>query len=116
MSGLSIKELMKTLKQFNNQYPTPAPNLFDSLFYKPTFAGMNLYEAPSPQPKIQVEDIKFDDGTSILSEEFRSKMNTYLIKTFGHHDDIFKNTVYTFGNRCIMSKENMNTIINSTIT
>lgn len=106
MSDLSLDKLMQTLRQFNNGYPNTATSLFDVDFTRKSFAGYDLHEAPSPQPKIQFADIKFDDGTSILSQEFRFKMNAWLLERFGM-DDIYKDKVYLYGNHAIVSRENM---------
>jgi hypothetical protein len=60
-------------------------------------AGMNILEAPPPPPKLQVRDIKFRDGTSILSGEFRAKVNADLLERFGYQEDLFKDRAFILG-------------------
>lgn len=54
---------------------------------------MNLFGIPirvsdhvRPVPRIQVRDIKFKDGTSILSQEFLTSINASLAEEFGYND------------------------------
>jgi len=95
MSDLTYEKLMETMRTIEKIAPRREPSLFDNLF-RPM--GMKLFEAPPPPPKIQVRNITFDDGTSILPADFRAQLNSWLIDRFGFQDDIFKDKAYILGN------------------
>ena len=70
-----------------------------------SFLGMNVIEAPPPPPKIQVRDIRLSDGTPILSDAFRSEMNSWLAAQFGYREALLKaGTAFMFGNTVIMDR------------
>lgn len=85
------------LNEMLRSLPAPAPrnDLFNPLPMR--FMGMPVYEAPPPPPKLQVRDIKFSDGTSILPAAFRAEMNLWLLERFGFAEDMFKDKIYLLG-------------------
>jgi hypothetical protein len=91
-----IREMMRCLP------PGPRNDLFDPFPMRP-FMGMPVYDAPPPQPKIEVRDIKFSDGTSILPAAFRAEMNRQLLERFGVKEDLFRDHVYVMGNRALVA-------------
>ena len=99
MSNLTVE----TLRAMLATLPRPELPLNDLL--RPGFMGMKIYEAPPPPPKIQVADIKFKDGTSILPAEYRARVNLDLMTRFGFRDDPFKEHAYIFGHSIVMRPE-----------
>ena len=95
--------------------PKREPSLFDNVFTRPKFAGLNVYDAPPPTQKIKVRDIKFSDGTSILSAKFLAQINAKFAATFGYQEDIYKDKAYVLGNYGIVMKpEYRHMIVNLT--
>lgn len=96
MSELTFDKIMETYREIQRAFPQPRePSIFDVLRPRP-FMGMKVFEAPPPPPKLQVHDIKFSDGTSILSEDFRREMNAWLLGRFG-----FDERAYLFHDKAI---------------
>jgi len=91
----------------------PERPLFEE-FFRPRsrFAGMDIYTRPPSPAKIQVRDIKLSDGTSILTAEFRAKMNAWLVQMFGYEEDPFKDQVLIFQNSLFVRPEQMAIIRN----
>lgn len=58
--------------------------------------GRELFEAPPPA-RLQVRDIKFKDGTSILPAGFLADQNARWLDRFGYRDDPFKDKIYLLG-------------------
>lgn len=91
MSNLTIEALRAMMATL----PKPEPSLFDlNPFRMPKFAGLNVYEAPPPPPKVQVRQIFLKDGTPLLSAKFLAETNAALIERFGCRDDPFKDKMY----------------------
>lgn len=93
MSNLTWQKLKDIQQEIERAAPRGLVSPFQHLMM-----GMKVIDAPPPPPKIQVADIKFADGTSILDPAFRRSMNTWLAGRFGFQDDPFKDTFYMFGN------------------
>jgi len=105
MSELTFDKIMESYRDILRKYPRE-PSMFD--FLRPrNFAGMRIIEAPPPQAKVQVRDLKFEDGTSILSDSFRREMNAWLADRFGYHDDPFKDHAYMFSGNIVMSSKHV---------
>ena len=101
MSDLTVEKIREMMRSLP---PAPHNDLFDSVFPQRRVFGMPMYEAPPPPPKIQVRDIKFADGTSILTEAFRVEMNRWLLDRFGYAEDMFKDKIYIFGGQALLAK------------
>jgi hypothetical protein len=91
MSDLTFESMRKMIDDLG--FPPRQPGVLDFLA-PPKFMGMNVYAAPPPPPVIQVRDIKFDDGTSILPARFRDEVNLWLLKRFGLQEDLFKDRAF----------------------
>jgi hypothetical protein len=91
-----IREMMRGLP------PAPKNDLFAPFPFRSRLAGLDLYEAPPPPPKLEVRDIKFSDGTSILPAAFRAEMNLWLLERFGLKEDLFKENLYILGGRMLV--------------
>lgn len=48
--------------------------------------GRPVWGVPPKQPRVSVRDIKFKDGTSILSKPFLTAVNASLLLQFGYGD------------------------------
>lgn len=98
MSDLTAQKLLDLMKSLPPAPPDPFG--FRGLFGtpRPRFAGLDIYDAPPPVPKIQVDDIKLSDGTPLLPAAFRLKINVELAERFGYRDDPFTDKVYLLGN------------------
>lgn len=92
MSDLTWQKIDDIRKEIERAAPRGLYTPFQNLM-----AGMKVIEAPPPPPKVQVTDIKFEDGTSILDPAFRRSMNAWLAGRFGFQDDPFKDKFYMFG-------------------
>lgn len=88
MSNLTIDKLREMMRSLPDRDP----------FFNPLpshrFGGIPVYEAPPPPPKVQVQCIRFADGSPILPAEFRAKINLELLARFGYQDDPFKDKLY----------------------
>lgn len=115
MSNLTSESILATMRKFHAEFPPPPPNpLFAGLF-RPMLCGEKLYEAPPPAPKIQCREISFDDGTPILTPEFRAQINSWLIARFGFQEDFFRDKALMIsGFGIVMSKRNMCVVTNLT--
>jgi hypothetical protein len=112
MSELTFDKIMETYHDILRKFPRE-PSILDSL--KPgRFMGMPIFEAPPPQPKVQVRDLKFEDGTSILPDNFRREMNAWLVDRFGYRDDPFKDHAYICSGNIIMSSRHIAMLHNVT--
>lgn len=101
MSNLTYDNIMKTFREIQAACPRPRePSMLD--FLRPRFGGMKVFEAPPPPPKLQVRDIKFSDGTSILPDDFRRHMNAWLVGRFG-----FDERGYLFHDKAIQIGHDM---------
>lgn len=96
---LTVEKILEAMRGLPR---APRNDLFSPL--RTRFMGMPIYEAPPPAPKIQVRDIKFSDGTSILPAAFRAQINTQLLERFGFQEDLFKDKVYILGNYALVAK------------
>ena len=97
------------LRAMWDQLPKPSPH--DNDLFNPfgrwRLFGTPVYEAPPAPARIQVADIKFKDGTSILPDEFRARINLELVERFGYCDDPFKDQIYMLGSYgMVMSRAN----------
>jgi len=103
MSNLTYEKILEMMRSLP---PAPRNDLFNPFPFRPPgrFMGMPVYEAPPPPPKIQVRDIKFSDGTSILTPEFREKENTWYLERFGLQEDLFKDKIYILGGSTLVAK------------
>lgn len=72
-----------------------------------TFMGFRVLESSlvMPVPKIQVRDIKWKDGTSILSQESLAKHNRWWLERFGTKEVAYMFSG-PFGNGVFMSPKN----------
>lgn len=112
MSDLTLEKMLATMREIEKIAPrSREPGILDFL-RPPQFAGLKVYEAPPPPPKIVLRDINLDDGTSILSPEFRAQMQSWLTARFGFQEDLFAFNAYTFGNSIIMSPKHIAMIRN----
>jgi len=112
MSNLTAETLRAMWENLKEHMPPREPGMLD--FLRPDrLGGMNLYEAPPPSPKIQLRDIEFDDGTSILTPQFRAQMQSWLTARFGFQQDLFKDHCYMFGNTIVASPSHIAMIRNS---
>ncbi len=96
---LTLEKLSESLEAMR-QY-MPKRSAFDDFLAPPRFMGIDIFESPAlaPKPKIQVRDIKFSDGTSILSQAFLDEQNAWWAEQFGYQEHI----AYMFGRNVFMS-------------
>jgi hypothetical protein len=109
----TIEKLQEVLKLVSDYGRPKRNNLFDLgdlLSPGPSFMGMRIIETPmlEPKQKIKVRDIKFSDGTSILSPEFLAEQNKWWAEQFGYREDIG----YVFGGNIFMSPRSVVAIRN----
>lgn len=115
MANLTSETLLAMMRELHEKYPPPPPNPLLCGLFRPMVGGERIYEAPPPRPKIQCRDIKFDNGTSILSPEFRAQHDAWLLERFGYEEDFFKDKALIIsGMGIMMSKRNMCLITNLT--
>lgn len=108
MSNLTIEKLRAIMATL----PKPEPGLFDlNPFRMPKFAGLNVYEAPPPPPKVQVRQLFLKDGTALLPAKFLAETNAALLDRFGHRDDPFKDKIYLLGSYGIVMSSDHRRII-----
>ncbi len=75
--------------------------------------GREIYDAPPPQPKIQVRQIFLSDGTPLLSPGFLAEQNAWWTAQFGYRDDPFKDKIYLLGSYgMVMRPEYRHMIVN----
>lgn len=108
MSDLTAEKLLELMRKY--AAPQCVPDLFNP-FPLRRFMGLEVYEAPPSPPKLQVRDIKFADGTSILAPAFRAEMNAWLLERFGYQEDIYKDKVYVLGNYGLVASRSNAAII-----
>lgn len=92
---------VEALRELMAKFPPAQPSIFDSVLRLPKLGGMDVYVEPSI-PKIQVNDIKLSDGTSILSKQFRDETNAWLLARFGYREQLCKDRMWLLGNYGIM--------------
>jgi hypothetical protein len=94
---------MGRIRELLLQFPPIEPDPLITSFLRPRrFAGLEVFEAPPAKPVLEVRDIKYADGTSILSAEFRTRLNAWLLERFGRQEDHFTHYAYTFGHTLVM--------------
>lgn len=118
-SNLTVESLRAMWENLKEHTPPREPELygFNELrgIGRDRFGGLKVLEAPPPPPKIQLRDIKFDDGTSILTPEFRSEMQSWLTGRFGFQKDLFKDNCYILGGHSIIASRNHIAMIRNSV-
>lgn len=105
MSTLTSEHLLSVMRELHEKYP-PEPSPFRDLF-RPTFAGMKVFETPPPPPKIQLSS----ECAELVGAAFANRMNAWLEQRFGHQED----RIYLMsGYGIAMSKRNIAMLHNFT--
>ena len=99
-NDMTLERMLAAMRELGPPPPNP---LMDFLRPRDTIMGMKVYEAPPPAPKIQVRDIKFADGTSILPMGFRAEVDDWLYARFGLQEDPFKDRAFIISGMGILA-------------
>lgn len=113
MSELTYEKLREMMAKF------PAPkhdDLFDCLVPRGALFGRKIYDAPPPQPKIQVRQLYLSDGTPLLPPDFLATENAWWINEFGYHEDMFRDKVYLLGSYGIVMRPEYRHMITSIVS
>ena len=78
---VSLDKLYESFKTINETYPWAYKE--SSVFGMPIYT---LPPEPLPPPKLQLNELKFDDGTDILSKDFTYSFNRWLEERFGREE------------------------------
>lgn len=84
---MAAKRMLGTYASPNDRRPHHLEHLMDDASIIGGFMGMKIVSSPYVPPrqqKIKVRDIKFSDGTSILSKEWLDNENDWWAKEFGY--------------------------------
>ena len=109
MSDLTYEKL----RAVYDSLPKPEPDLFNPFRLSLRPMGREVFIAPSPSPKIQVRDIKFADGTSLLPAAFLATENAWWAAHFGYQEDIFKDKIYLLGSYAMVMNARNHSILSS---
>lgn len=99
MSDLTAESLLKIMRDINEKYPPPPPDLFalPSLF-RPRFGGLDVIVEPDV-PKIQLSK----DVAELVGPEFAANMNLWLLARFGFREPVAKMPLILYGTKVVMN-------------
>jgi hypothetical protein len=101
-ASLTFEKIMQAKRQLDALCP-PIERGYDPFGLRP-FAGLKVFEAPEPAPKLSLSR----ECAELVGPEFAAKMNCWLLIRFGRQEDIFKDKAYILGNYgIVLSKQNM---------
>lgn len=99
---------LKSIKEVEKIASRRECSVFDGLLpRRGSLLGMDIIEAPPPQPKLQWRQLYFKDGTPMGSPKVRAEMNAFLAERFGYQKDIFKDRAYIMSGHTIISPKSI---------